>query len=66
MDSTHEACHRRKTLSRLRDEKGITIMVSSHILDELSKIANSYGVIHEAFCWTSSARRSCISAAENT
>ena len=37
----------RETLSRLRDEKGITIMVSSHILDELSKIANSYGVIHE-------------------
>ena len=37
----------RETLSRLRDEKGITIMISSHILDELSKVADSYGVIHE-------------------
>jgi len=37
----------RETLCRLRDEKGITIMISSHILDELSKVADSYGVIHE-------------------
>ena len=37
----------RETLAKLRDEKGITIMVSSHILDELSKVADSYGVIHE-------------------
>ncbi len=37
----------RETLTKLRDEKGITIMVSSHILDELSKVADSYGVIHE-------------------
>ena len=37
----------RETLTRLRDERGITIMVSSHILDELSKVADSYGVIHE-------------------
>ncbi len=37
----------RETLARLRDEKGITIMISSHILDELSKVADSYGVIHE-------------------
>ena len=37
----------RQTLLKLRDEKGITIMVSSHILDELSKVADSYGVIHE-------------------
>ncbi len=37
----------RETLARLRDEKGITIMVSSHILDELSRIADSYGIIHE-------------------
>ncbi len=34
-------------LARLRDEKGITIMVSSHILDELAKVADSYGIIHE-------------------
>ncbi len=37
----------RETLAKLRDEKGITIMVSSHILDELSKVADAYGVIHE-------------------
>ncbi len=37
----------REMLAKLRDEKGITIMVSSHILDELSKVADSYGIIHE-------------------
>ena len=37
----------REMLVRLRDEKGITIMVSSHILDELSKVADSYSIIHE-------------------
>ena len=37
----------RHTLERLRDEKGITIMISSHILDELAKLADSYGIIHE-------------------
>ncbi len=37
----------RQTLERLKEEKGITIMISSHILDELGKIADSYGIIHE-------------------
>lgn len=37
----------RKTLVRLRDEKGITMMISSHILDELAKVADAYGIIHE-------------------
>ena len=37
----------RELVARLRDEKGITIMISSHILDELSKVADAYGVIHE-------------------
>ena len=37
----------RHTLERLRNEKGMTIMISSHILDELGKIADSYGIIHE-------------------
>ena len=37
----------RETLEKLRDERGITIMISSHILDELGKIADSYGIINE-------------------
>ena len=37
----------RQRLIRLRDEKGITIMISSHILDELSKVADAYGIINE-------------------
>ena len=37
----------RHTLEQLRDERGITIMISSHILEELAKLADSYGIIHE-------------------
>ncbi len=37
----------RQMLAALRDEKGITIMISSHILNELGKLANSYGIIHK-------------------
>lgn len=37
----------RQTLEKLKEEKGITIMISSHILDELGKLADSYGIIHE-------------------
>lgn len=37
----------RETLEKLRDEKGITIMISSHILEELGKLANSFGVIND-------------------
>ena len=37
----------RKMLENLRDEKKITVMISSHILEELGKISNSYGIIHE-------------------
>ena len=37
----------RETLVRLRDDKGITMMISSHILDELAKVADAYGIIHE-------------------
>lgn len=37
----------REILSKLSEEKGITIIISSHILDELAKIADSFGIIHE-------------------
>lgn len=36
----------RDTIYRLNREKHITFIISSHILDELSKIATSYGIIH--------------------
>lgn len=36
----------RDTLMRLNEERNITILISSHILDELSKIATRYGIIH--------------------
>lgn len=37
----------RETLSRLNKEKHITFIISSHILEELSKIATNYGIIHD-------------------
>lgn len=37
----------RELLLRLNQEKKITILISSHILGELSKIATRYGVINE-------------------
>lgn len=36
----------RNTLSKLNAERNITIIASSHILGELSKIATDYGIIH--------------------
>ena len=35
----------RETLSRLNQERNITLIISSHILEELSKIATDYGII---------------------
>ena len=36
----------RDTILRLNEERNMTILVSSHILEELSKIATHYGIIH--------------------
>lgn len=36
----------RDTIHRLSSERGITVLISSHILDELSKIATHYGIIN--------------------
>lgn len=37
----------RDMLLRLKEEKNITIMISSHILEELYKIADTFGIIHQ-------------------
>lgn len=36
----------RNTIVRLQEERNMTIIISSHILEELSKIATDYGIIH--------------------
>lgn len=36
----------RDTIQRLNEERDMTILISSHILEELSKIATDYGIIH--------------------
>ena len=37
----------RQILTHLCNDRGITIIISRHILDELSKVATRYGIIHE-------------------
>ncbi len=37
----------RDTIVRLNKEKGVTFMVSSHLLDELGKIVTRYGIIRD-------------------
>lgn len=36
----------REIIHRLSKEQGMTVIVSSHILDELAKVANSFGIIN--------------------
>ena len=37
----------RELIVKLNVEKGVTVMISSHLLDELGKIATVYGIINE-------------------
>ena len=37
----------RDTIQKLNTERNITIIISSHILEELSKIATNYGIIND-------------------
>lgn len=37
----------RDLLVKLNKERGVTILISSHILDELAKITTTYGIINE-------------------
>ncbi|WP_295073877.1 ATP-binding cassette domain-containing protein [Ruminococcus sp.] len=37
----------RETILRLNQEKGITILISSHILDELARLATHYGFVEQ-------------------
>ena len=36
----------RQIILRLVNEKGITVLISSHLLDELSQLATDYGILH--------------------
>ena len=37
----------RDTIRRLNREAGVTILISSHLLDELAKVATKYGILNE-------------------
>jgi len=37
----------RELMRRLANERGLTLLVSSHLLDELAQVATHYGIIHK-------------------
>lgn len=51
----------RETIFRLNKEKNITFIISSHILEELSKIATDYGIIHNGVLLQELAREELLS-----
>lgn len=51
----------RETIFRLNKEKNITFIISSHILEELSKIATVYGIIHNGVLLQELAREELLS-----
>ena len=62
-------------LANLRDERKITIMISSHILEELGKLADCYGIINNGRLideftkdelHTKSTRRTCLITDSNS
>lgn len=55
----------REILVKLRDEKNLTIMVSSHILEELSKIADTFGIIHRGKLIEEISREELLSRCQN-
>lgn len=50
----------RETIEKLNEEQGITFIVSSHILEELSKIATRYGIIHNGILLQEMSRKELL------
>ena len=50
----------------LNKERNITILISSHILGELSKIATRYGVINNGVLMMNSPMKNCMKDARRT
>lgn len=51
----------RETIFTLNKEKNITFIISSHILEELSKIATDYGIIHNGILMQELTREELLS-----
>ena len=56
----------RSLIHRLCTEKGITIIISSHILEELSKVADRYGIIHEGVLLSETSKEELLAQCKPT
>ncbi|HAU51159.1 MAG TPA: bacitracin ABC transporter ATP-binding protein [Clostridiales bacterium] len=56
----------RSLIHRLCKEKGITIIISSHILEELSKVADKYGIIHEGVLLSETSKEELLAQCKPT